>query len=278
MRVGLVLGAGGVQGGAWLTGALDALAEQTGWDPATADVVVGTSAGSVIGSLCVAGIPPWFMVAHSAGETFEGIADARGQPGRRGRPHRRRALQARARLAADRPRLVAAGAAHPSRAPSLHPGHGLLRMGPARADLDRAAEGDRSAASCPRAGADHPAHWVVACDYATGRRVAFGRDDAPPADLADAVAASCAIPAFYSPGLDQRHGLRRRRHLLGLEPRPPSRPRPRPGDLPQPDLEPAPAPRARSARVAATSPSDAPPAGASAARRRSCERTAPRWC
>ena len=35
MKVGLVLGAGGVQGGAWLTGGLDALAEETGWDPAT---------------------------------------------------------------------------------------------------------------------------------------------------------------------------------------------------------------------------------------------------
>jgi NTE family protein len=40
---------------------------------------------------------------------------------------------------------------------------------------------------------------VVACDYATGRRLVFGRRDAPRADLADAVAASCAIPGFYRP-------------------------------------------------------------------------------
>ena len=33
MRVGLVLGAGGVLGGAWLVGALHALATETGWDP-----------------------------------------------------------------------------------------------------------------------------------------------------------------------------------------------------------------------------------------------------
>ena len=33
----------------------------------------------------------------------------------------------------------------------------------------------------------------------TGRRVAFGREDAPPAELADAVAASCAVPGFYRP-------------------------------------------------------------------------------
>jgi NTE family protein len=51
----------------------------------------------------------------------------------------------------------------------------------------------------PSGWAPHPAHWVVACDYATGRRVAFGREDAPLAELADAVAASCAIPGFYHP-------------------------------------------------------------------------------
>src|ERR687893_2144848 len=80
MRVGLVLGAGGVMGGAWLTGGLDALAKETGWDPATADNIVGTSAGSMIGSLCAAGVPPWFMVAHSAGESFDGLVDANGRP------------------------------------------------------------------------------------------------------------------------------------------------------------------------------------------------------
>src|SRR5919109_3917849 len=80
MRVGLVLGAGGIQGGAWLTGGLDALAEETGWDPAAADYVVGRSAGSLIGGLCASGVPPWFMVAHSAGETFEGVVDADGRP------------------------------------------------------------------------------------------------------------------------------------------------------------------------------------------------------
>ncbi len=39
----------------------------------------------------------------------------------------------------------------------------------------------------------------MACDYATGRRVPFGRAGAPRADLADAVAASCAIPGLYHP-------------------------------------------------------------------------------
>src|SRR2546427_10670941 len=80
MRVGLVLGAGGVLGGAWLTGGLHALATETGWDPASADYVVGTSAGAMMGGLLASGVPPWFMVAHSAGETFEGLVDAGGTP------------------------------------------------------------------------------------------------------------------------------------------------------------------------------------------------------
>ena len=42
MNVGLVLGAGGVMGGAWLTGGLEALARETGWDPGSADRIVGT--------------------------------------------------------------------------------------------------------------------------------------------------------------------------------------------------------------------------------------------
>src|SRR5258705_3014829 len=75
MRVGLVLGAGGVLGGAWLTGGLAALADETGWDPGAADYIVGTSAGSVIGSLLAGGVPAWFMGAHSAGESFDGLVD-----------------------------------------------------------------------------------------------------------------------------------------------------------------------------------------------------------
>src|SRR5918998_6013428 len=80
MKIGLVLGAGGVMGGAWLTGGLEALARETGWDPASADRIVGTSAGSMMGSLLAAGVPPWFMVAHSGGETFEGLPGPDGRP------------------------------------------------------------------------------------------------------------------------------------------------------------------------------------------------------
>ena len=50
MALGLVLGGGGVVGVAWEIGVLAGLAGELGWDPAAADVLVGTSAGSVIGT------------------------------------------------------------------------------------------------------------------------------------------------------------------------------------------------------------------------------------
>src|SRR3954453_16457156 len=71
MRIGLVLGAGGVLGASWLMGALEALESETGWRAADAEVIVGTSAGSVIRTLTSTGIPPAYMGAYSSGESLE---------------------------------------------------------------------------------------------------------------------------------------------------------------------------------------------------------------
>jgi NTE family protein len=41
--------------------------------------------------------------------------------------------------------------------------------------------------------------WIVAVQLDTGRRVAFGRPGAPPARMAEALRASCSIPAYFEP-------------------------------------------------------------------------------
>lgn len=196
--MGLVLGAGGVMGGAWLTGALHALATETGWDPASADCIVGTSAGSMIGGLLAAGVPPWFMVAHSAGESFEGLTDSEGQPAE----HADRAGGAAFKLHWGAPpigpgswRLILNSLREPYRHRPAALGAGWLPRGVVSTEPLK----DTVRRVVPTGWADHPSLWIVACDYATGRRVAFGRAGAPSADLADAVAASCAIPGFYRP-------------------------------------------------------------------------------
>ena len=185
-------------GGAWLTGGLEALATETGWDPASADYVVGTSAGSMMGGLLTSGVPPWFMVAHSEGRIFDGLVSPDGRP----QSTADRAAGASFKLARAVPRigpgswkLIGRSLAAPGlhRPPALLAGwlpEGVISNEPLKDTIRRVV---------PRGWNDHPNFWAVACDYATGRRVAFGREDAPEAELADAVAASCAIPGFYRP-------------------------------------------------------------------------------
>ena len=198
VKVGLVLGAGGVLGGAWLVGGLSALARETGWDPGSADQIVGTSAGSMIGALTAAGIPPWFMVAHSRGEVFEGLAGPDGRPA----AEADRSAGANFRLHRGLPaigpgslRMAFTALSNPLRHTPLQMVAGWLPSGFVSTDslkevVNRAVPGDW---------VEHPNYWAVACDYESGRRTPFGRLGSPSAHIADAVAASCAIPGFYRP-------------------------------------------------------------------------------
>jgi NTE family protein len=198
MKVGLVLGAGGVLGGAWLTGGLHAIARETEWDPGSADYIVGTSAGAMTGVLLAAGVPPWFMVAHSKGRVADGVNGADGRPA--AEPHR--AAGAGFRLHRGLPhlgpgslRMAATALANPLRHTPLQMLAGWLPSG--LISTDPLAETVRRAVR--DRWVDHPNFWAVACDYQSGRRTPFGRIDMPKADVADAVAASCAIPGFYRP-------------------------------------------------------------------------------
>ena len=66
-RVGLVLGAGGIVGQAYHAGVLAALEVDLGWDARSADVIVGTSAGSVMGTALRMGLAATDLAAWAVG-------------------------------------------------------------------------------------------------------------------------------------------------------------------------------------------------------------------
>ncbi|MEN3273369.1 MAG: hypothetical protein V7636_2130, partial [Actinomycetota bacterium] len=78
-RVALVLGAGGVTGGAFHAGVLSALVDATGWDARNAELIVGTSAGSATGGALRAGLSARDMAARARGDALspEGMAVVR---------------------------------------------------------------------------------------------------------------------------------------------------------------------------------------------------------
>lgn len=196
-RVGLVMGAGGVLGGAWMAGGLAAVARETGWDPSSASHIVGTSAGSVFAALAACGAAPSQLVPALDGSMPEqdpavrgwALAELAAEDAYRA-PRVPVPLPGSLRLAFNSVRDLR----HLSLLKTLS---GLAPQGPVPTDaiqrtISRAVGG-------PDAWVDHPHCWIVACDYASGDRVVFGRPGAPVTGLATAVAASCAIPGFFRP-------------------------------------------------------------------------------
>jgi len=196
-RIGLALGAGGVLGGAWLAGGLAAIARATGWDPSRADVLLGTSAGAVFAALVAGHVPPATLLPASEGAMDElGEVDVR--------TDREWVLSD---LSTENAYRIG------RRLPNVFPGsvrlirNGMRQGTPLRALAGLAPAGMVSTEpientirrAVPFGWGDHPNCWIVACDYETGERVIFGREDAPQGHLADAVAASCAIPGFFKP-------------------------------------------------------------------------------
>jgi NTE family protein len=202
MRVGLVLGAGGVVGASWLIGALDALESRTGWRAPEADVIVGTSAGAVIGSLVSTGIPPAYIGAYASGDSLEGLEPPPGfeQADIDQLAERETGTDYRLKLALP---PIGPGswrmALSTLRNPLRHAPSAVLSAWLPRGVLSTEPIGRIIDSFVPGAWPDHPNLWVVGCDYVSGRRTVFGRSDAPKARIRDAVAASCAIPSFYHP-------------------------------------------------------------------------------
>jgi NTE family protein len=190
--IGLVLSAGGGAARAYHAGSLAALAAATGWDPRSADLVVGTSAGSTAAAYLRAGL----SAADDHARFVGGELSTEGQ-----------ALLARAHASSP---TVTEGyegdrSARPLRA-SL-----LLRTVVGRASLVTGLAGiapagtasndelgDRIREVCGRSWPAEPT-WVCAVRVRDGRRVVFGRDDVVTPDIGTAAQASCAIPRVVQP-------------------------------------------------------------------------------
>ncbi|MBK6954865.1 MAG: patatin-like phospholipase family protein [Actinomycetales bacterium] len=192
-RRGLVLGGGGVLGAAWTVGALTALEEQLGIDAREFDEFVGTSAGSVLAALLACGAGVAQLREHQLGGEITagplvGFHYDHDNAAGGSRPTRPRA-------ALGAPAVLRRGVSGLRRLPPTTVISSFLPLGTGR--LDRVGALVRHVA--PSGWAPRPGLTVVALDYDASERISFGRKGFPEVDLADAVMASCAIPAWYEP-------------------------------------------------------------------------------
>ncbi len=172
------------------TGALQAIRSSTGWDPRSAEVVVGTSSGSIVAAIVRSGVSAEELRKRVVATGPESESDA--------------PLGAIVGPDAFRLPLIWRGPGAPgllvselSRGRRLRPSNllvGVLPRGrvpttPLRVLIDQFHSDevwpDKSL-------------WITATDLHTGKRIVFGRDRSD-LDVATAVEASCAIPGYFAP-------------------------------------------------------------------------------
>jgi NTE family protein len=195
-KVGLVLGAGGLVGMAYHAGVLRALEQAGGVVPDDADLVVGSSAGSVVGAYLRSGMTTeeFWQLANG---THPSLVDE-GRSGIQTRaevwtPMFRNPIELGRRLLGST-YVVARSVV---RVPSPRIPASLQHLFPA--GLFSMEEGRRRLREeLPASWPSRPL-WLCAVDVSTGRRVVLGRHGPPPVPLPEAVLASCAIPGVYRP-------------------------------------------------------------------------------
>ena len=204
-RIGLVLGAGGILGSAWMVGALANLEVRLGRPLGEVDLIIGTSAGSVHAAALRCGMTVAELVAHQRGVPLaEAAPDLDGGDLPDMRAIERECGDGRPPLPLPwigSPRLLVSAATRPR---SLNPvvvAAGLLPAGRGQMGaLVRMVIAMQIRYGITTDGwVPGTPLWVVAVDYDSGQRVVFGRDGAPPTTVGDAVLASCSIPGWFAP-------------------------------------------------------------------------------
>jgi NTE family protein len=193
-RTALVLGAGGVLGAAWMTGALGCLADRLPCEAGDVDLIVGTSAGSVLAAALRCHAPFEEMVAWQRGQAAGRLRESAALAARDG------PLPPLPRIRFGSVPLAWAALVTPYRVPPWVAASAWLPHGRGRHTALRSlVTGLQLVHDGPSAPWADDRTWIAAVDYDTGQRVLFGRAGAPRASLADAVVASCSIPGWYEP-------------------------------------------------------------------------------
>jgi len=196
-RTGLVLGAGGVLGAAWMTGALASLADLLPCAAGDVDLIVGTSAGSVLAAALRCHAPFEDVVAWQRGQATGLLRESAALAAHDGPlpplPRWRFGSVPLAWAALVTPHRVPPWVAASAWLPHGRGQHAALRS--LVTGLQVAFDGPSSS------GWADDRTWISAVDYDSGQRVLFGRDGAPRASLPDAVVASCSIPGWYEPAV-----------------------------------------------------------------------------
>ena len=183
-------------GQAYHAGVLSALEHDLGWDARQAEIIVGTSAGAIVGTLLRSGVAASELAAWTVKAPLAMQGDMLVQL-----------------FGEEMPELAPLGLRHWIR--PLHvPSQAMVRRAllrpwkfrPSAALLTLLAPGtvdivEHLAPLREIEGAGWPERplWITAVRRADGRRVVFGRPGSPPVSLHLAVAASCAVPGYFAP-------------------------------------------------------------------------------
>lgn len=195
VAVGLCLGAGGLVGQAYHAGVLAALEVDLGWDARWADIVVGTSAGSITGALLKMGTSPFDIATWVLGCEWDPTL-----PVLQGLDAIRRELPPlELRTFLRRWRIPAVKTWFPvGRRPwDVRPTAIISSMLP------------KGTTSMEPLITRHLAAWadegwppglrICAVRRADGTRVVFGQDENESTPLTSAIAASSCIPSYFAP-------------------------------------------------------------------------------
>lgn len=193
----MLLGGGGVVGQAYHSAVLAVLQHDHGFDARAADMIVGTSAGSITGTLLRLGVSPEDLAAWTVKAPLSGDDDVL----------RRMSTTEATPLAPFNPLHMLR---RPPRLPGPHLAYraltrplqfrplaaGMTLLAPGRHDV---VEQLGALRELEQSGWPDPDLWICAVRRRDGRRVVFGRPGSPEAPIHLAVAASCAVPGYFAP-------------------------------------------------------------------------------